>query len=139
MCMIKDSQCTQTNKFAITIQYILGKTLAMEFMFSNIYQSFYKLALSFLMDVWPDISKVPKIGSWQYSCNILRKKCRSCFLLYCDAKHSDILSRFIHNCCYLIFFIICFSFISPYDLLNYLTNVYILQCFVKLFKFVVFG
>ena len=31
------------------------------------------------------MSKVPKIGSWQYFCNILRKKSRNCFcvLLWC--------------------------------------------------------
>ena len=34
---------------------------------------------------WSDMSKVLKIESWQYFCNIFRKKCRNCFciLLWC--------------------------------------------------------
>ena len=28
---------------------------------------------------WPDMPKVPKIGSWWHFCNILGKECRNCF------------------------------------------------------------
>ena len=84
MGMIKHSKSTQSNKFAISLQY-LKKKLRMEFIFcmhGDKHQSFCKLSLQVLMEV----SKVPKIGNWQYFCDILKsgshhpnKICSVCF------------------------------------------------------------
>ena len=59
--MIKYSQSTQSNKFAISLQY-LKKEVRKEvhFLYADEHQSFYKLRLLFLMEV----TKVPKKGSW---------------------------------------------------------------------------
>ena len=59
--MIKHSQSTQSNKFAISLQY-LKKEVRKEvhFLYADEHQSFYKLRLLFLMEV----TKVPKKGSW---------------------------------------------------------------------------
>ena len=54
------------------------------FLHADKHQSFYKLTLSFLWK-WPDMSKVPK-GSWQYFCNLLRRKCRNCFCVLLRCK-----------------------------------------------------
>ena len=48
------------------------------------HQSFYKLTLSFLWK-WPDMSIVPE-ESWQYFCNLLRKKSRNCFCVLLRCK-----------------------------------------------------
>ena len=37
------------------------------------------------------MSKEPKIESWQYFCNILRKSVTTAFVFYCDVKYSVIL------------------------------------------------
>ena len=47
---------------------------------------------------WPDISKVPKKGSWY----IFAKSVTAAFVFYCDAKHSDILWRSSHVYCYIL-------------------------------------
>ena len=61
MSMVNYSQSTQNNKFAISLQYI-KKKLGMEFIFlhADKHQSWdYRFWWN-----WPDMSKVPKIGSW---------------------------------------------------------------------------
>ena len=46
------------------------------------------------------MSKVPRIGIFlQY----IKKKCRSSFVFYYDAKYSDILGGSSHGRCYLLF------------------------------------
>ena len=52
MSTIKHSQSTQSNKFAVSLQY-LKKEIAngVNFLHADKHQSFYKLALSFLMEV----------------------------------------------------------------------------------------
>ena len=50
---------------------------------------------------WPDMYKVPKIGSWEYFCNTLRKDYCNCNVFYSDAEHSDNLWRSNHAHCYL--------------------------------------
>ena len=47
MGMIKHSQSTQSNKFAISLQYLKKEVRHYHFLWK-----------------WPDMSKVPKIGSW---------------------------------------------------------------------------
>ena len=62
--MIKHSQSTQSNKFAISLQYLKKEVRGgVYFLHADKHQSFYKLALA-LWWKWPDMSKVPKIGSW---------------------------------------------------------------------------
>ena len=73
MGMIKNSQSIQSNKFAMSLQYLKkGVRDGVHFLHADKHPIFYKLTFSFLWKC-PDISKVPKIGSWQYFCNILRK------------------------------------------------------------------
>ena len=47
MDMIKHSHSTQSNKFAISLQYLKKEVRHYHFLWK-----------------WPDMSKVPKIGSW---------------------------------------------------------------------------
>ena len=50
--MIKHSQSTQSNKFAISLQnFKIEVRDGVHFLRANKHQSFYKLALSFLMEV----------------------------------------------------------------------------------------
>ena len=52
MGMIKHSQNTQSNKFAISLQYFKKKIKnGVNFLHADKHQSFYKLALSFLAEV----------------------------------------------------------------------------------------
>ena len=52
MGMIKYSQSTQSNKFAISLQYLKKEVRnGVHFLHADKHQSFYKLALSFLMEV----------------------------------------------------------------------------------------
>ena len=52
MDMIKHSQSTQSNKFAISLQYIKKEVRdGIDFLHTDKHQSFYKLALLFLMGV----------------------------------------------------------------------------------------
>ena len=82
MGRIKHSQSTQSNKFAISLQY-LKKKLGMEFIFcmqKNIKvstSSHYRFRWK-----WLDMSKVPKIGNLQYFCNRKKRYCNClCVLL----------------------------------------------------------
>ena len=50
--MIKHSQSTRNNKFAIPSQYLEKEARdGVHFLHANKYQSFYKLAISFLVEV----------------------------------------------------------------------------------------
>ena len=61
MSMIKHSQRTQSNMFAISLQYLKKEVRnGIHFLHACKHQSFYKLVLSFLMEVARH-SKVPKI------------------------------------------------------------------------------
>ena len=52
MGMIKHSQSTQSNKFAISLQYLKKEVRnGVHFLHADKHQNFYKLALSFLMEV----------------------------------------------------------------------------------------
>ena len=52
MCMIKHFQSTQSNKFAISLQYLWKKVGdRVHFLHAEEHKSYYKLALSFLMEV----------------------------------------------------------------------------------------
>ena len=63
MDMIKYSQNTQINKFAISLQYLKKEVReGVYFLHVDKHQSFYELAL--FSWKWPDMSKVPKTGIW---------------------------------------------------------------------------
>ena len=52
MGMIKHSQSTQSNKFAISLQFLkIENRDGFHFLHADKYTSFYKLAFSFLMEV----------------------------------------------------------------------------------------
>ena len=100
MDMIKHSQSTQSNKFAISLQY-LKKKLGMEFIFCmhiNI-----KVSTSWYFRFWwkwLDMSKVPKIGIWQYFCN-WKKKYWNCFCVLLWWKTFRYFTSSSHVRCYL--------------------------------------
>ena len=84
MEIVKHFQSSQNIKFAMSLQYL--KKEVMEFTFCV--QITIKFSASWHYRFWwkwSNMSKVPKIGSWYYFCNILRKKCHNCFcvLLWC--------------------------------------------------------
>ena len=59
--MIRHSQSPQSNKFAISLQYLKKEvTNGVHFLHADKHQSFKKWKLSFLMEV-PDMSKVSKV------------------------------------------------------------------------------
>ena len=63
MGMIKHSQIAQSNKFAVSLQYLKKEVSNVgHFWHADKRQNFYKFVLSFLMK-WPEMFKIPKIGS----------------------------------------------------------------------------
>ena len=65
-------------------------------------QSFYKLVLSFLMEVARHVQNTQNrklVIFLQY----IKKNCRNCFVFYCDAKYSDISWGSSHVRCYLFY------------------------------------
>ena len=105
MGMIKHFQITQSNKFTISWQY-LEKDVKNggHICHANKRQSFYKLALSFLMEVTIHVQNTQNLKFVIFLQYILQKIVSTVF--YCDAKHSDILWWFIHGCCCLFCIII---------------------------------
>ena len=58
--MIKHSQSTQSNKFAISLQYLKEEIRdRVHFLHRDKYQSW-----DYGFGRWPDMSKVPKTGNW---------------------------------------------------------------------------
>ena len=56
MGMMKHSQSTQSNTFAMSLQYLKKEVRdGIYFLYADKHQSFYKLALSFLMEVARDV------------------------------------------------------------------------------------
>ena len=76
MSMINHSQITQSNKFSTSLQYLRKEVRSGHFWYANKHQSFYKLVLSFLMEVARHV-------------------------FFCDEKYSDILWGSSHVRCYL--------------------------------------
>ena len=77
MGMIKHPQSTQSNKIAISLQYLTKELRdGVHFLHADEHQSFYKLRLSFSWWKWLDMSKVSK------------EKSVACVLLWCKIfKH----------------------------------------------------
>ena len=82
MGMIKHSQNAQSNKFAISIQYLKKEVRdGIHFLHADKHQSFYNLALLFLMEVARHVQSTQNTKLVIFF-NIFRKSV---------AKHSDIL------------------------------------------------
>ena len=100
MGMIKHSQITQSNKFAISKQYLKKEVgNGGNFWHADKRQSFYKLVLSFFMEVaihFQNSQNRKLVIFLQY----IKKTCCNYFVFYCDAKHSDSLQGSSHVCSY---------------------------------------
>ena len=100
MGMIKYSQFTQSNKFAISLQYLKKEVRnGSHFWHADKRPSFHSLVLSFLMEVASHVQNIQNrklVILLQY----IKKNCRNCFVFYCDAKH--FLRESSHVRCYLL-------------------------------------
>ena len=99
MDMVKHSQSTRNNKFAIPSQYFKKEVRdGVPFLHANKHQTFYKLAISFLMEVARHVQSTQKrklVTFLQY----IKKKLLQLFL--CSIvikKHLNILHRSSHVC-----------------------------------------
>ena len=100
MSMINHSQITQSNKFSTSLQYLRKEVSSGHFWYANKHQSFYKLVLSFLMEVARHVQNTQNrklVTFLQY----IKKNCCNSFVFFCDEKHSDILWGSSHVRCYL--------------------------------------
>ena len=108
---------------------------------ADIRQSFYKLVLSFLMEVARDVQYI-QIRKLVIFFQFIKKNYRNCFVLYCDAKHSDVLRGSNHVRCYLFCNIwVMFSNISRIyffflSIQNINSNCYII--FLNFFPIIIF-
>ena len=99
MVITKHSQSTQSNKFAISLQYLIKEVRnGVHFLHADKHQSFYKSTLSILMEVVRHVQSTQNkklVIILQY----LKKKMQQ--LLF-DTIHSDVLrvSSYVH--CYLL-------------------------------------
>ena len=100
--MIKHSQITQSNKFAISLQYHKKEVWnGVHFWHADKSQSFYKLVLYFLAEVTRHVQNTQNrklVIFLQY----IKKKCCNCFVFSCEVKHSDILQGSSHVHCYML-------------------------------------
>ena len=103
MGKMKHYPITQSNKFAISLQYLQKEVRnGGHFWHADKRQSFCKLVLSFLMEMTRHVQNTQNrtLGIFlQY----IKKNCRNAFVFYCDATHSDISRRSSHVRCYLFF------------------------------------
>ena len=101
--MIKHSQITQLNKFAISLQQPKKDVRnGGHFGHGDKRQSFYKLVLSFLMEVARHVQNTQNRKLVIFFQCIKKNRC-NCVVFYCDAKHSDISRGSSHFLCYLFF------------------------------------
>ena len=102
MSKIKHFQITQGNKLAISLQYLKKEVRnGGHIWHADKRQSFYWLVSSFWMKVARHVQNTPNrklVEFFQY----IKKNYRNCFVVYCDAKHSDILRGSSHVRCYLV-------------------------------------
>ena len=99
MGMIKHSQITQNNKFAISLQYLKKEVRnGGDFWHTDKRQSFYKSVLSFLMEVARHVQNTQNRKLVIFLQYIKKSSC-NCVVFCRDAKHSDILR--VSSRCYL--------------------------------------
>ena len=94
------SHITQSNKFAISLQYLKKVVRNEGHWHADKRQSFYKLVLPFLMDVTRHV-QITQNRKFVVFLQYIKKSYRNCFLFFCDAKHSDILWESSQVRCYL--------------------------------------
>ena len=83
--MIKHSESTHSNKFAISLQYRKKEVRKGVHFLHTDEQSFYKFGLLFLMEVTRCVQSTQNRKLQQ------TKSVAAAFVFYCDAKQSDIL------------------------------------------------
>ena len=104
MGMIKHSQITQSNRFAISLQYLKKEARnGDQFWHADKRHSFYNSVLFFLMEVARHVQNTQN-RKLVIFLRYIEKNCRDCFLFYCVAKHSNILRGSSHVRCYLLMF-----------------------------------
>ena len=97
--MIKHSQSTESNKFAISLQCLRKEVSnGVHSLHADKHQSFYKLTLSFFMEVARYVQSTQNRKLIIFLLNV-RKNVPTVFVFYCDAKHSDILLGSSHVHC----------------------------------------
>ena len=103
MDMIKHSLSSQSNTFEISLQNLRKEVRdKVHFLHADKHETFCKMAFSFLMEVARHVKSTQNrkvVIFLQYN----QKKFRNPFVLYCDAKYSDILRVSSHVCCYFLF------------------------------------
>ena len=90
MGIIKHSECTQSNMFAISLQYLKKDVRnGVHFLHTDEHQNFYKLALSFLMEVTRNVqsTQIKLVIFLQY----IEKKYCNCLsvLLWCKTLRTS--------------------------------------------------
>ena len=127
MGLVKHSQITQSNKFAISLQYLKkeGRNGG-HFWHADECRSFYKLVLTFLMEVARHVQNTQNRKLVIFLLYI-KKNFRNYFVFCCDAKHSDVLRGSSHVLCYLQA-VILFVFLA---LISHLILVYRLCITIK--------
>ena len=110
MGMIKNSQSTQSNIFAISSQYLKEEVRdGVHFLHADKHQSLHKLALSFLMEVARHIQSTQNRKLILF---LQQKTDATVFVFYCDPNHLDILEGSSQVCCYLS----CFFLMTGYGI-----------------------
>ena len=111
--MIKHSQSTQSIKFAqgcyrakllmfLVLQYLKKEDRnGFHFLHADKHQSFYKLGLSFLMEVVRHVQSTQNMKLVIFLEYII-KSVTTVFVFYCDAKHSDVLRGSTHVHCHFL-------------------------------------
>ena len=89
--MIKHFQSTQSNKFAISLQYLKKEVRnGVHFLHADKHQSFYKLTLSFLMEVARYVQSTQNRKLVIFLQYIKKKTVATAFVFYFDTKDLDI-------------------------------------------------
>ena len=89
--MIKHFQSTQSNKFAISFQYLRKEVRnVVHFLDADKHQSFYKLTLSFLMEVARYVQSTQNRKLVIFLQYIKKKTVATAFVFYFDTKDLDI-------------------------------------------------
>ena len=104
MGVVKHSESTQSNKFAISLQHFKREVRdGTYFLHADKHQGFYELTLKFLMEVVMHAQSAQNRKLVIFLQHIEEKSITAAFVFCCDAKHSDILWGSSHVCSYSLF------------------------------------
>ena len=110
-----------------SLPYLYNISKGKEFIFlhADKHQSFYKLALSFLMEMDRHAQSIENrklVLFLQYFTHVIKYfSVTTAFVFYCELKHSDILQASSYVCCYLLETkVIILLFMMSYSLLELL-------------------